>query len=91
VNAAHGLFTSLVSHVDRVVIGKREAKTVLFSAFLAKGNVLLEGVPGIAKTLMARAWARALGLRFSRIQFTPDLMPSDILGTSVFHQGKGVF
>jgi MoxR-like ATPase len=77
--------------MDRAVVGKTRAKAVAFATFLARGNVLLEGVPGIAKTLCARAMARAMGLRFSRIQFTPDLMPADITGTSVYHQGKAAF
>lgn len=90
-NPAEELFTSLSNELEKVVIGKEQAKTVIFATFLVQGNILLEGVPGIAKTLLARVFAKTLGLRFSRIQFTPDLMPSDILGTSIYHQGKGEF
>ncbi len=90
-NPAEELFQSICSELKKVVIGKDEAKAIIFSTFLVKGNVLLEGVPGIAKTLLARVFARTLGLYFSRIQFTPDLMPSDIIGTSIYNQGKGAF
>jgi MoxR-like ATPase len=91
VNPVQELYTEISSEIDKAVIGKTEAKTIIFSTFLARGNVLLEGVPGIAKTLLARSFARVLGLEFSRIQFTPDLMPSDIIGTSVYNQGKASF
>ena len=90
-NPVNTFFTQICSEVDRVVVGKEDAKAIIFSTFLAGGNVLLEGVPGIAKTLLARAFARTLGLKFARIQFTPDLMPSDIIGTSIYNQGKAAF
>ncbi len=90
-NPARILYEQVRLELDKAVVGKEEIKAVIFAAVLAKGNVLLEGVPGIAKTLMARAMAKTLGLKFSRIQFTPDLMPSDITGTSIYNQGKGVF
>jgi len=90
-NPAQELFSRISAQIDRVVIGKQETKAVIFATWLVQGNILLEGVPGIAKTLLARAFAKSLGLRFSRIQFTPDLMPSDITGTSVYNQGKGAF
>lgn len=67
-----------------VIIGQQEVVDLLFTALLADGHVLIEGVPGVAKTLMAKALARLVDAAFCRIQFTPDLMPSDILGTSVF-------
>jgi MoxR-like ATPase len=74
-----------------VVLGQRAALADLVTSFLARGHVLLEGVPGVAKTLTARTLAKALGLGFTRIQFTPDLMPSDVLGTSVFRPQDGAF
>jgi MoxR-like ATPase len=70
-----------------VVLGQSAALADLLTCFLARGHVLLEGVPGVAKTLTARTMARALGLHFGRIQFTPDLMPSDVVGTSVYRDG----
>ncbi len=74
-----------------VVLGQDAAIADLITAFLARGHVLLEGVPGVAKTLVARSVASALGLQFSRVQFTPDLMPADILGTSVFRPNEDAF
>jgi MoxR-like ATPase len=72
-------------------LGQEQPIADLLTAFLAKGHVLLEGVPGLGKTLIARTLASALGLDFSRIQFTPDLMPSDVLGTSVYKPDEGTF
>lgn len=74
-----------------VVLGQSSALEDLLTTFLARGHVLLEGVPGLAKTLTARTMAGALGLSFARIQFTPDLMPSDVVGTSVFRPQDGSF
>jgi MoxR-like ATPase len=77
--------------LSNAVLGQERAIADLLTAFLARGHVLLEGVPGVAKTLAARSIASALGVAFGRIQFTPDLMPSDVVGTSVFHPGSGSF
>ncbi len=77
--------------LSKVVLGQQAALADLVTCFLARGHVLLEGVPGVAKTLTARSIAGALGLTFKRVQFTPDLMPSDVLGTSVFRPNEGVF
>ncbi|WP_018337962.1 AAA family ATPase [Butyricimonas synergistica] len=91
-------FTSLHEKVARmreqmgkVIVGQREVADLLLTAMLADGHILIEGVPGIAKTFMAKVMARLLDVSFSRIQFTPDLMPSDILGTSVFIPATGRF
>ena len=72
-----------------VIVGQEEATRLLVLALLAEGHVLLEGVPGVAKTTLVRALARALALDFKRVQFTPDLMPSDIVGTHVFNFQEG--
>jgi len=86
-----GLKESALTEVRKVIVGQDDALEGLLIALLAQGHVLLEGVPGTAKTLMVRAMAGALGLSFGRIQFTPDLMPSDILGTNVFDMKTGTF
>jgi MoxR-like ATPase len=82
---------ALASEIGKAVVGQREPVEQLLWALLAGGHVLLEGVPGVAKTLLAKALARALDLSFGRIQFTPDLMPADILGTSVYRPATGEF
>jgi MoxR-like ATPase len=81
----------LEAEIGKAVVGQRAAVAELLAAVVAGGHALLEGVPGVAKTLLAKALARALDLGFGRIQFTPDLMPADILGTSVFRAHTGTF
>jgi MoxR-like ATPase len=73
------------------VVGQDAAAETLLAAYVAGGHALIEGVPGIAKTLLARAFASSLGLKFTRAQFTPDLMPSDLLGANVFDQSAAAF
>ncbi|HEU4753316.1 MAG TPA: MoxR family ATPase [Armatimonadota bacterium] len=77
--------------LERVVVGQEEVIRALLVAIYTQGHALLEGVPGTAKTLMVRALARAMNLRFSRIQFTPDLMPSDVVGTNIFDMQRSQF
>ena len=77
---------ALRGELARVIVGQREALDLVITALLAGGHVLLEGVPGLGKTLLVRTLAQTLDLRFSRIQFTPDLMPADILGTNLVVQ-----
>lgn len=77
--------------IGSVIVGQRKTVDLLMIALLADGHVLLEGVPGIAKTLTAKLMAKTLSVDFSRIQFTPDLMPSDVLGTSVFNMKTSDF
>ncbi|WP_164018414.1 AAA family ATPase [Pyxidicoccus trucidator] len=81
----------LTSALGAAVFGQQRVLADLVTAFLARGHVLLEGVPGVAKTLTARSMAGALGLLFTRVQFTPDLMPADILGTNVFQPQDNAF
>lgn len=76
---------ALRQSIGRIVVGQTETVDLVLTAILADGHVLIEGVPGVAKTLLARLVARLVDTRFSRIQFTPDLMPSDVLGTTVFN------
>jgi len=78
------LMSEVQAQVGKAVLGQQEAVAQLVTALLAQGHVLLEGVPGIAKTLLSKALARCVGADFKRIQCTPDLMPADITGTNVF-------
>jgi MoxR-like ATPase len=80
-----------IDEVERAVIGKRESLELVLVGFLADGHVLLEDYPGLAKTLAARSFAQVLSMRFSRIQFTPDLMPSDVTGSSIWNQRDADF
>ncbi|MDR8393200.1 MoxR family ATPase [Aliifodinibius sp. S!AR15-10] len=73
------------NEISKIIVGQQKMVDQLIAALLANGHVLIEGVPGVAKTLTARLLARVLSMDFSRIQFTPDLMPADIIGTSVFN------
>jgi MoxR-like ATPase len=85
------LSNAVIDEVEKAVVGKREALELLMLGLLADGHVLLEDYPGLAKTLMARSFSQALSMDFSRIQFTPDLMPSDVTGSSVFNQREADF
>ncbi len=76
----------VVESVKKVIIGKEDMIVDLFIAMLAEGNVLLEGVPGVAKTSIAKSFASALGLEFKRIQLVRDILPGDIIGMSIFNQ-----
>lgn len=79
------------SRLSRVIIGQQHMTHLLLAALLADGHVLIEGVPGVAKTLSARLLAKLIDTKFSRIQFTPDLMPADVTGTSIFNPKSGDF
>jgi MoxR-like ATPase len=82
---------AVLAEVERAIVGKRDALELVLVAMLADGHVLIEDFPGLAKTLMARSFAAVTGLRFARVQFTPDLMPSDITGSSIYDQRTGAF
>jgi len=91
VDEVAGLADRVVTEVERAIVGKRDVLELVLLGFLADGHVLLEDFPGLAKTLMARSFSQVTDLRFSRIQFTPDLMPSDVTGSSVFDQRTADF
>ena len=76
----------ILTEIERAVVGKRDALELVLLGFLANGHVLVEDFPGLAKTLIARSFAQVCDMDFSRIQFTPDLMPSDVTGSSVYNQ-----
>jgi MoxR-like ATPase len=83
--------SAILDEIERSIVGKRDALELILAALLCDGHVLLEDYPGLAKTLIARSFAQSSSLRFSRIQFTPDLMPSDVTGSSVFDQQRTEF
>lgn len=88
---AHAVVGRLHQHLSTVFLGKPAVLDLTLIALLAEGHVLIEDVPGVGKTLLAKAIARSLGCKFQRIQFTPDLLPSDLIGTSIFDQSNGQF
>ena len=86
-----GRASAILDEVERAVVGKRDRLELVLAGLLADGHVLLEDVPGLAKTLAARSFAEATGLRFTRVQFTPDLLPSDVTGSSIWNQRDSTF
>ena len=85
------IWREVKTHLDMVVMDMDATKEEMFTALISMGHILLEGPPGIAKTTLAKSFASLLNLKFSRIQFTPDLLPADIIGTKIFNQKKGEF
>jgi MoxR-like ATPase len=81
----------VLSNVERVIIGKSQEARLALVTLLCRGHLLIEDVPGVGKTMLARALARSTGCHFSRIQFTPDLLPADVTGVSIYQQGTGEF
>jgi len=81
----------LVANVAKAVVGKDEAVELMLVALLCEGHVLLEDMPGVGKTLLARTLAHSMGCEFRRIQFTPDLLPSDVTGSLIFNQQRSEF
>jgi MoxR-like ATPase len=91
VEEVSGRANAVLDEVERAVIGKREALELVLLGMLADGHVLIEDFPGLAKTLAARAFAQVTSIGFTRVQFTPDLMPSDVTGSSIYNQREGDF
>lgn len=87
----HKFVTPMIENVEQVIVGKRSAIEFILVALLCEGHVLLEDVPGSGKTMLARSMATSLGISFKRIQCTPDLLPNDITGVSVYNQKSGEF
>ena len=85
------LCEAVLDEVERAVVGKRAALTLILTTVLAGGHVLIEDLPGMGKTLIARSFAAALGLRFTRVQFTPDLLPADLLGATIYDMRTAQF
>src|SRR5664280_1468486 len=81
----------LIANLEKVIIGKHRTLEFVLVGLLCQGHLLIEDVPGVGKTMLARSLARSLGCSFSRIQFTPDMLPSDVTGVSVFNQVKRNF
>jgi MoxR-like ATPase len=82
---------SVIKNVEQVIIGKREAVELAVIGLLSRGHLLIEDVPGVGKTMLARSLAKSIGCQFSRIQFTPDMLPSDVTGVSIYNQANNKF
>jgi len=89
--ATTALCESVLDEIGRVVVGKRRALNMILITVLARGHVLVEDLPGLGKTLIAKSFAAALGLDFTRVQFTPDLLPADLLGSTIYDMQSGRF
>ncbi|MPZ00425.1 MAG: AAA domain-containing protein [Actinophytocola sp.] len=81
----------VLDEIERAVVGKRDALELILTGVLAHGHILIEDLPGMGKTLIARSFATVFGLAFTRVQFTPDLLPADLLGSTVYEQSTGEF
>ena len=81
----------IADNVELVIVGKRRAVELVLISLMCRGHVLLEDVPGVGKTVLAKSIARSIGCTFKRIQFTPDLLPSDVTGVSIYNQGTSQF
>ena len=81
----------LISNLEKVIVGKRQPIELIVIGLLCQGHVLIEDVPGVGKTVLARSLAKSMGCSFKRLQFTPDMLPSDVTGVSIYNQSKRVF
>ena len=91
ISKVSSLSKQIIAEVERAVVGKRALLEMMMASMLAGGHILLEDFPGLGKTLVARSFAKVLGLEFKRIQFTPDLLPGDITGGYIFNRTKNKF
>src|SRR5438094_7191063 len=89
--SARTIAERVTTNVERVIVGKHREVQLVLVALLCRGHVLIEDVPGVGKTVLAKAIARSVGCTFKRIQFTPDLLPSDVTGVSIFNQSTSNF
>jgi len=85
------IILDIKANISKVIVGKEETVDLLLTALIARGHVLLEDVPGMGKTVLAKTLAKSMNMKFNRIQFTPDLLPSDVTGLSYYNQEKGMF
>src|SRR5438270_2718154 len=88
---ADGILEPVLGNVEQVIVGKRAEVELALIALLCQGHLLIEDVPGVGKTVLAKSLARSIGCSFKRIQFTPDLLPSDVTGVSIYNQKNAEF
>src|SRR5450759_2992827 len=88
---SNAVLLEILDNVEKVVVGKRAEVELALISLMCEGHALVEDVPGVGKTMLAKSLSRSLGCRFKRIQFTPDLLPSDVTGVSIFNQKSGEF
>src|SRR5947208_2758154 len=86
-----GILDGVLRNVEQVIVGKRQEVELALCALICQGHLLIEDVPGVGKTVLAKSMARSIGCGFKRIQFTPDLLPSDVTGVSIYNQKTGEF
>jgi MoxR-like ATPase len=87
----HSVGMKLIGNLEKVIVGKRQTVELIVVGLLCQGHVLIEDVPGVGKTVLARSLAKSIGCTFNRLQFTPDMLPSDVTGVSIYDQSKKVF